>query len=68
MAAEKGNIYAQYMYINLLTADRIGFNDEPESRTIVIERRVEPVSPDVKPKQEKKREKKPLLRFWPFKR
>ena len=67
-AAEKGNIYAQYMYINLLTADRIGFNDEPESRTIVIERRVEPVSPDVKPKQEKKREKKPLLRFWPFKR
>ena len=66
-AAEKGNIYAQFMYINLLTASRSNYDDDPK-REIVIERRVEPTSADVKPKQEKKREKKPLLRFWPFKR
>ncbi|MBQ7221593.1 MAG: SEL1-like repeat protein [Synergistaceae bacterium] len=62
-AAEKGNIYAQFMYINLLTASRSDYDDEPEI-VIVNDENAEPFSPEVKPK----REKKPLLRFWPFKR
>ena len=43
-AAEKGNIYAQIMYINLLTAERLSFDYEPEIKTVIIERRIEPLS------------------------
>ena len=64
-AAEKGNIYAQFMYINLLTASRNNYDDEPETEA-VSESSAERPSSEAKPKTQKN-SKKPLLRFWPFK-
>ena len=55
-AAETGERYAQFMYMNLLTTSR----NRPSEETIPEET----VSIDDKPAKKKK----PLLRFWPFKR
>ncbi|MBQ7544431.1 MAG: SEL1-like repeat protein [Synergistaceae bacterium] len=53
-AAEKGELYAQSMYVSMLILDR--------KREAVVE--VPEPSADKKPQKDRK----PLLRFWPFKR
>ena len=60
-AAEKGERYPQFMYMNLLTASR--HKHDPETQTVS-----KPISPDTKPAKSGKKEPKPLIRFWPFKR
>ena len=62
-AAEKGERYPQFMYMNLLTESRNVPKNEPEPQKVSVP---EQVSPEAKPVQ--KKEKKPLIRFWPFKR
>ena len=62
-AAEKGERYPQFMYMNLLTESRNVPKSEPEPQKVS---EPEQVSPEAKPVQ--KKEKKPLIRFWPFKR
>lgn len=59
-AAEMGERYAQFMYMNLLMERQIRPKNEPETQ--IVSR---PVSSDKKPN---KKEPKPLIRFWPFKR
>ena len=59
-AAEMGERYAQFMYMNLLMQRRERPTNEPETQTVS-----RPVSSDKKPA---KKEPKPLIRFWPFKR
>ncbi len=55
-AAEAGERYAQFMYVNLLTNSR----KSPREETVAEEA----ISIDERPAKKKK----PLLRFWPFKR
>ena len=59
-AAERGERYAQFMYMNLLMQRRERPTNEPETQTVS-----RPASPNNKPA---KKEPKPLIRFWPFKR
>ena len=55
-AAEKGELYAQAMYVSLILSEGKSFKSEPEID-------ITPQSADNKPAKNKK----PLIRFWPFK-
>ena len=60
-AAEKGEIYPQIMYVSLSLQNRNVVKPETENHAVIY-------SADNKHKNEQKKEKKPLIRFWPFKR
>ena len=62
-AAQKGDMYSQVMYTNMLLQSRIHPKDKPELLP-VSESESQTLSQDTKPRQKSK----PLLRFWPFKR
>ena len=62
-AAEKGDIYSQVMYTNMILQSRIHPKDEPEIMPVNNDEAVS-LSQDTKPRKKSK----PLLRFWPFKR
>ena len=62
-AAEKGDMYSQVMYTNMILQSRIHPKNEPEILP-VSDNESQQLSQDTKPAKKSK----PLLRFWPFKR
>ena len=62
-AAEKGDMYSQVMYTNMILQSRIYPKNEPEILP-VSDNESQQLSQDTKPAKKSK----PLLRFWPFKR